>query len=282
MISIFYGRQKPIGEGQISDVTNNNINSYNVDTQHILDFNNTTQDILSVNTGSKKDEKFYDSKSCLLNILTFNCKNIKTCGLLFKELEKKVDLYLIQEHLLFDCQLDLLNEIHNDYIGIGKAVDSNDSIPPIQMPRGYGGVTILWRKELDSLITPLKIGNERIQCVETQGNPNTLVVSLYLPCKSSNNHFSELCECIDQLHEILERYESTHHIIIGGDFNENILSTTHSNRKNYITSFMNDHQLLSKEIGTTYIHVHPSGNASSAIDYILQQMYMTKTTKTIY
>ena len=217
-------RQKPTGEGQISDVTTNNItgnndvNSYNVDTQHILGFNNTTQDILSVN--SKKDEKFYDSKSCVLNILTFNCKNIKTCGLLFKELEKKVDLYLIQEHLLFDCQLDLLNEIHNDYIGIGKAVDSNDPIPPIQMPRGYGGVMILWRKELDSLITPLKIGNERIQCVETEGNPNTLVMSLYLPCKSSHNHFSELCECIDQLHEILETYESTHHIIIGGDFNE--------------------------------------------------------------
>jgi hypothetical protein len=40
------------------------------------------------------------------------------------------------------------------------------------MPRGYGGVAILWRKELDSLITPLKIGNERIQCVETDGNPN--------------------------------------------------------------------------------------------------------------
>ena len=161
-------------------------------------------------------------------------------------------------------------------------MDSNDPIPPIQMPRGYGGVAILWRKELDSLIPPLKIGNERIQCVETEGNPNTLVVSLYLPCKSSNNHFSELCECIDLLHEILETYVSTHHIIIGGDFNENILSIKHSNRKNDITTFMNDHQLLSKEIGTTYIHVHPSGNASSAIDYILQQMYMTKTTKTIY
>jgi hypothetical protein len=135
------------------------------------------------------------------------------------------------------------------------------------MPRGYGGVAILWKKELDSLITSLKIGNERIQCVETEGNPNTLIVSLYLPCKSSNNHFSELCECIDLLHEILETYESTHHIIIGGDFNENILSIKHSNRKNYITTFMNDHQLLSKDIGTTYIH--PSGNASSAIDYIL-------------
>ena len=121
------------------------------------------------------------------------------------------------------------------------------------MPRGYGGVAILWKKELDSLITSLKIGNERIQCVETEGNPNTLIVSLYLPCKSSNNHLSELCECIDLLHEILETYEFTHHIIIGGDFNENILSIKHSNRKNYITTFMNDHQLFSKEIGTTYI-----------------------------
>jgi len=146
-------------------------------------------------------------------------------------------------------------------------VDSNDPIPPIQMPRGYGGVAILWRKELDNLITSLKIGNERIQCVETTCNPNTLVVSLYLPCRSSNNHFSELCECTDQLHEILKTYESTHHIIIGEDFNENILSTTHSNRKNYITSCMNDHQLLSKEMVTTY--THSSGNASSAIDYIL-------------
>lgn len=145
---------------------------------------------------------------------------------MFTELEKKVDLYLIQEHWLFDCQLDLLNELHNDYIGIGKAIDSNDPIPPIQMPRGYGGVAILWRKELDSLITPTKIGNERIQCVEIEGNPNTLVVSLYLPCRGSNNHFSELCECMDQLNEILETYESTHHIIIGGDFNENIKFNT--------------------------------------------------------
>jgi hypothetical protein len=63
----FRERQNTTGEGQIADVTtnnvvrNNNINSYNVDTQHILDFNNTTQNILSVN--NKKDGKFYNSKS---------------------------------------------------------------------------------------------------------------------------------------------------------------------------------------------------------------------------
>jgi hypothetical protein len=75
-----------------------------------LDWWNRVINILSVN--NKKDGKFYDSKSCVLNILTFNCKNIKTCGLLFKELETDVDIYLLQEHWLFDCQL-ILRLLHN-------------------------------------------------------------------------------------------------------------------------------------------------------------------------
>jgi hypothetical protein len=67
------GLENTTGEGQIADVTtnnvvrNNNINSYNVDTQHILDFNNTTQNILSVN--NKKDGKFYG----FLYISGFDC-----------------------------------------------------------------------------------------------------------------------------------------------------------------------------------------------------------------
>jgi hypothetical protein len=75
--------------------------------------------------------------------------------------------------------LFMFSILSNDYIGIGKAVDSNDPIPPIQMPRGYGGVAILWKKELDSLITSLKIGNERIQCVETEGKGYGQIHLLY-------------------------------------------------------------------------------------------------------
>jgi hypothetical protein len=53
-------------------------------------------------------------------------------------------------------QLNILQEIHQDYNGAGKSVDSNDPISPYQLPRGYGGVAILWRKDLDSYITPLQ------------------------------------------------------------------------------------------------------------------------------
>ena len=66
----------------------------------------------------------------------------------FQELNNSVDIYLLQEHWLFDCQLNLLNEIHQQYTAVGKAVNSNDPITPLRMPSGYGGTAILWRKEI--------------------------------------------------------------------------------------------------------------------------------------
>ena len=39
-----------------------------------------------------------------------------------------------------------LNEISEIFNGVGKAVDTGNPILPIQMPRGYGGVGILWKK----------------------------------------------------------------------------------------------------------------------------------------
>jgi hypothetical protein len=32
-------------------------------------------------------------------------------------MEKSIDIYMIQEHWLFDCQLNILQEIHQDYNG---------------------------------------------------------------------------------------------------------------------------------------------------------------------
>jgi hypothetical protein len=65
---------------------------------------------------SNKIQKYIDmqfndvNKSPVLNILDFNCKNILTSIPLFDELDKSVDIYLLQEHWLFECQLHLLQE----------------------------------------------------------------------------------------------------------------------------------------------------------------------------
>jgi hypothetical protein len=39
--------------------------------------------------------------SYLLRVLSFNCKNIKTCGPFFYDVLKNVDIVMLQEHWLF-------------------------------------------------------------------------------------------------------------------------------------------------------------------------------------
>jgi hypothetical protein len=48
------------------------------------------------------------------------------------------------------------------------------------MPRGYGGTAILWRKDIDTIVTPLTIGNNRIQCIKITRDPNLLIISVYV------------------------------------------------------------------------------------------------------
>ena len=60
------------------------------------------------------------------------------------DLARQHDIIMIQEHWLFNFQLHKLNEIHQEMRGVGKAVDDDNPIVPIQKPRGYGGVGILW------------------------------------------------------------------------------------------------------------------------------------------
>ena len=76
---------------------------------------------------------------------------------------------LVQEHWLFDCQLHRLSTVCSEFTGQGKAVDTGDSILPLQMPRGYGGTAVLWKCGIDHLIATLPDGGNRIQCVEIKG-----------------------------------------------------------------------------------------------------------------
>ena len=64
----------------------------------------------------------------------------------FDELLNYGDIFLIQEHWLFDCELTQLDGLHESLSGKGKAVDTGNSIPPTYKPRAYGGVAVLWKK----------------------------------------------------------------------------------------------------------------------------------------
>ncbi|VDI67381.1 Hypothetical predicted protein [Mytilus galloprovincialis] len=159
----------------------------------------------------------------LIDVLALNNQVRTNCTLTSVSQSNRPENYLgqnlyFQKHWLFNFQLNLLNELHQNICGIGKAVDDKDPINPTNVPRGYGGTVILWRKDLDNFLNPLDIGYDRICCVELLGSSKLLLVSVYLPCKGTpSDSLLEFYNCTDQLHEIVQSYSDSHSIII--DYN---------------------------------------------------------------
>ena len=93
--------------------------------------------------------------------MTYNCKNAETSKYAIEELSELADIVLIQEHWYLDCQLGNLSAICESMTGTGKEVDTGDPILPVQMPSGYGGVAILWKRTIDHLVRVLPDGGNR-------------------------------------------------------------------------------------------------------------------------
>ena len=124
-----------------------------------------------------------------------------------------------------------------------KGVEINNPIQPTQLPRGYGGVAVLWNKNIDSYVKPLPDGNERLQCIEfgQQSGVKLLIISAYFPTSSGKECKMEFQDIIDQLHEIYQKYHETHEIIIGGDLNEDLSNQNCSSKiREYLRNFISE------------------------------------------
>ena len=185
---------------------------------------------------------------------------------------KENHLILIQEHWLFQCQTYLIGEIDSNICYVAKGVDINNPIQPTQLPRGYGGVAVLWNKNIDSYVKPLPDGNERLQCIEfgQQSGVKLLIISAYFPTSSGKECKMEFQDIIDQLHEIYQKYHETHEIIIGGDLNEDLSNQNcSSKRREYLRNFISECNLKYCISGKTF--TNSSGRECSEIDYFLTQ-----------
>ena len=68
---------------------------------------------------------------------------------------KNNDIILIQEHWLCPSQINIISDICNKINFAAKGVDIRDPLLPISLPRGYGGVAVLWNMNIDHLIRPI-------------------------------------------------------------------------------------------------------------------------------
>ena len=101
-------------------------------------------------------------------------------------------------------------------------------------------------------------------------NPKLCIISAYIPSKGSKSYNEEYIETLDELREIIVKYNKDHCIVLCGDMNASLHSNTADDRDRLCWKFCIEMDLQLKEdypIGKTYIHVN--GKKSSQIDYIL-------------
>ena len=110
-----------------------------------------TEETPKCNTGPATGEWQSLTEDCrnrMLKIGTLNVKNFETNRVFAKEMLQSCDILALQEHWLFSFQLSDINRQFPAHNAFTKYVDENSPLPPTQKPLGYGGVSILYRKNM--------------------------------------------------------------------------------------------------------------------------------------
>ena len=74
--------------------------------------------------------------------------------------------------------------MHKSFDGFGKVVDDDNPLPPIQKPRGYGGVATLFRKDMNLKVRKCRDDGCRIVVTEVVSDPLLCIVNVYMPSRN--------------------------------------------------------------------------------------------------
>ncbi|VDI75527.1 Hypothetical predicted protein [Mytilus galloprovincialis] len=137
------------------------------------------------------------------------------------------------------------------------------------MKRGYGGVAIIWKKEINENIKELIDGGNRIQAIHIQqGDKPICLINVYMPSDSKNADI-EYKDTLAQIDEMIEKYKDTHEIIVCGDMNGSLdrSSTPHDK---ILKTFCKEKCIGNTEkcpVKETFYH--QNGMSKGQIDYFL-------------
>jgi hypothetical protein len=105
--------------------------------------------------------------------------------------------------------------------------------------RPYGGVGIIWKKDLSKYIKPVKTNCNRVCAVSLKTETiNMLIVCVYFPCDNwSKSLVDELyIDCISSVKQLIESCD-VNSVIVGGDLNTDLSRNT--SHTEYLKTFMN-------------------------------------------
>ena len=123
-----------------------------------------------------------DSPEKKIVVGTLNIQNAKSNLLYLKQCLRRCDVLCIQEHWYFSYEKNDLINISNAHETQAKSVDDYTEKENCIHGRGYRGVAIFWRKDIDHAIKSHDDGNERINVITVNMKEHPLcIINVYMP-----------------------------------------------------------------------------------------------------
>ena len=163
----------------------------------------------------------------IITVRTFNCRGAMSSCIYIQDLLSTTDILCVQEHHLITENESFLSTLHSDYSCFIRC-KSNISLDGIMTRQG--GIAIMWKNNVGYAVTPLSVGDSRIQGirVDQSGQMPIYVFNVYLP--SANHDFYEYEDCLNSLSDIYSYYINEGVVILAGDFNTDF----HLGQRSYI------------------------------------------------
>lgn len=201
-----------------------------------------------------------------LSIVSYNSQGSSPSRVEY--VNKLVNLYdfvLIQEHWLRSCQFKQYENKFNNACSHSVSGMSDDML---LNGRPFGGCSIIWKKNIMAVVTPVNTQSNRICAVNVKSNDcNFLLCNVYMPCNNQNT--IEFVETLGLLTSLCQA-PSYEYVILGGDFNVNFdrVSDNHVNLLNdFILSNMLLNALLSDTQNVQYTYESKQNGHKSIIDH---------------
>ena len=158
-----------------------------------------------------------------IKIASFNCKGLSSARSEVVRLCDSYSIVCVQEHWLFPYDISSLCHIHVNFRGTG--VSAMDPSQQVFTGRPYGGVGILWHKQIDNLVSSVETGENWMSCIKVKiADSHMFVVSVYLPYEK-RDHDDDYVACLAKLESFIAECDSSV-VYILGDFNADAMKNT--------------------------------------------------------
>jgi exonuclease III len=153
-----------------------------------------------------------------LRVCSFNCRSVKSSINEIQSLCDSNDIVCLQEHWLLPNELNVLSNIHIEFLAAGtSAVDISKEL---LVGRPYGGTAILYRNTISEYITVLDTKDSRLTGIMVQSLLGPiLLLNVYMPTNNGDQ------ECLENYIDTCSRISAiftecdANNLIVIGDFN---------------------------------------------------------------